>query len=317
VLRTETTSTLPPTVRSEVLALVEEVARARGGCPLDEHKHRQLRGELGGWTGIVARDDGRLAGYAHLRWGRRCGVPRATAELVVPGDDDRVAQPLLDAVEAAVARAGGGTLYAWAHAVEDPGASPLARRGYAVQRVLAQMARPLDVPPPAPDWPPDVTLRPYRPGPDDDELLRVNNAAFAGHPEQGGWDRDDLAAERAAAWFDPDDVLLAEADGRLLGFHWTKRTVEDGTPVGEVHVLGLDPAAQGRGLGRALLRAGLLHLHRRGCRRVVLYVDLAQAAAVRLYSSEGFAIARREVCYEHAVPAAPDATPSAPPAGGG
>ena len=317
MLRTETSSGLPAAARAEVLELVERVTRARGASPLDEHKQRQLQDDDGSWTAVLAHDDGRLVGYAHLRWGRAGAAPRATTELVVAEGGDRVAQPLLAAVEAAVAEAGGGTLFAWAHAVDDPAATPAARRGYALQRVLAQMARPLDEPPPAPVWPPGVTLRRYRPGPDDDELLRVNNAAFAGHPEQGGWDRDDLAARREAAWFDPDDVLLAVADGRLLGFHWTKRTVDDdGAALGEVYVLGLDPEAQGRGLGRALLRAGLQHLRARGCRRVVLYVDLAQTAAVGLYRSEGFAVARREVCYEHEVaPSTAGATAAATPRG--
>ncbi|MFO8075214.1 MAG: GNAT family N-acetyltransferase, partial [Egibacteraceae bacterium] len=117
----------------------------------------------------------------------------------------------------------------------------------------------------------------------------------------------------ALPWFVAGDVLLAWRGGRLLGFHWTKYHGHDAEevpahePVGEVYILGVDPAAQGLGLGRALLREGLRHLHERGCELAVLYVDRASAGAVRLYEREGFTIAYHEVCYEDEVAPAPDA----------
>ena len=62
----------------------------------------------------------------------------------------------------------------------------------------------------------------------------------------------------AEPWFDPEGLLIAEeADGTVLGFHWTKR---HDAHQGEVYVVGIDPAAQGRGLGRLLTLAGLHHL---------------------------------------------------------
>ena len=86
---------------------------------------------------------------------------------------------------------------------------------------------------------------------DDAELLRVNNAAFAWHPEQGGWTEADIAERRAEPWFDPAGLFMAfdVNTAKLLGFHWTKVHGED---LGEVYVVGVDPAAQGRGLGATL-----------------------------------------------------------------
>ena len=95
--------------------------------------------------------------------------------------------------------------------------------GLEAVRELLQMRRPLaDLPPVR--IPDGVRIDTYR-GPDDDaELLRVNNAAFAWHPEQGGWTEADIAERRAEPWFEPEGLFMAfdEQSGELLGFHWTK-----------------------------------------------------------------------------------------------
>ena len=137
-----------------------------------------------------------------------------------------------------------------------------------------------------------IRLRGYLPQ-DAEALLAVNAAAFAHHPEQGGLDAAGLAARMAEGWFDPDGLIVAVENGRMLGFHWTKKTGD----LGEVYVVGVDPAAQGRGLGRRLLQAGLEHLAKTGCRSVILYVDSADTVAVGMYLSAGFGVAHRDVLY--------------------
>ena len=117
-------------------------------------------------------------------------------------------------------------------------------------------------------------------------MVRVNNRAFSWHPEQGQWDISELAVREAQPWFDPKGFLLAvDACDRLLGFHWTK-VHADGR--GEVYVLGVDPDAQGSGLGGALTTAGLEHLRERGLAEVLLYVESDNAAALRTYQKLGF-----------------------------
>lgn len=125
--------------------------------------------------------------------------------------------------------------------------------------------------------------------------LAVNNEAFDWHPEQGGWDAAQLRRARDTDWFDPAGVLFAVAgDGAIVGFHWTK-VHPDG--VGEVYVIGLADAARGRGAGGWLTRAGLAHLAGRGCRRVILYVEGDNDAAVAVYRRLGFTVSRRDVLY--------------------
>ena len=97
------------------------------------------------------------------------------------------------------------------------------------------------------ETPTGVRIRAFVPGRDEENLLAVNNAAFADHPEQGTWTLRDVAVREREDWFDPAGLLLAERieDGELLGFHWTKVHGEGDSAIGEIYVLGVAPAAQG------------------------------------------------------------------------
>jgi mycothiol synthase len=309
-LRIDLRTRLDESTLGEVLALIDATAEIEGHRPVGEHKYAHLKVGASGWVGVLAYEDDVLVGYAHTRWNRPGERPRLAVEVVVhpEADQPRIAERLLDETREVLARAGGGTLWLWVHRVEDPADTVAAKLGFDVQRELAFMTRRLQQPP-EPGPPPDgVTVRPYRPGVDDAELLRVNNAAFAGHPENGGWDLPELERRRELGWFNPDGVLMAWRGDRLLGFHWTKWHGHDSDevpahePVGEVYILAVHPEAQGLGLGRHLLRAGLRQLADCGCREAVLYVDQASQGAVRLYESEGFATASLEVCYQRRVP---------------
>ncbi|MBC8092346.1 MAG: mycothiol synthase, partial [Pseudonocardia sp.] len=164
-------------------------------------------------------------------------------------------------------------------------------------RTLWQMHLDLPDAPPARPLPPGMTLRPFVVGADEAEFLRVNNAAFDWHPEQGGWGVEQVQAREAEPWFDAEGFLLAvDADDRLLGYHWTKIHTSP-ERIGEVYVLGVDPAAQGTGLGGVLTVAGLRHLHARGLRHVLLYVESDNEAAVRVYRKLGFSLRHSDVLF--------------------
>ena len=127
-------------------------------------------------------------------------------------------------------------------------------------------------------------MRGYRAS-DESEVLRVNAAAFAHHPEQGSMDAAGLADRMAEEWYDPAGLLVADNGSGLSGFHWTKQHDAD---LGEVYVVAIDPAAQGQGLGKVLTLAGLHHLRDLGLSEVLLYVESDNAPAVRVYSGLGF-----------------------------
>lgn len=172
-------------------------------------------------------------------------------------------------------------------------------------RLLHQMRRSLPLPQDVLDATRPIEVRPFRPGdPADVEgFLRVNNRAFAWHPEQGGWDELRLAVPLTEPWFEPSGFLIHDGeDGRIDGFCWTKlhppgAADPEDPPMGEIFVIGADPDTHGTGLGRALTVAGLTHLAERGLRTAMLYVEADNEPAVALYERLGFTIHHSDAAY--------------------
>ena len=169
--------------------------------------------------------------------------------------------------------------------------------GFVPTRTMLQLRRSLPVPPTDRGRPPPggaPLLRSFEPGVDDDAWLAVNNRAFAWHPEQSGWTRADLAERMAEPWFRADGFLVhhrspsAGPGGAIDGFCWTKIHADHDPPLGEIFVIGVDPDAHGRGLGRSLTLAGLDWLAAQGLTVGMLYVEADNAAAVGLYRDLGF-----------------------------
>ncbi len=227
-------------------------------------------------------DDDTLLGYAQVA---EAGTADAVAELVVdpPSRRHGHGRALLDAALAE----GAGSV--WAHGML-PAADALARAaGLEMTRSLHLMKRPLTAADAVdPQLPPGFSVRAFAPGRDDETWVRLNAAAFARHQEQGRLTVADLHERMAQPWFDPAGLILVveDATGDVVAFHWTK--VEEGSSSGEVYVVGVDPAHQGRGLGGPVTRLGLAHLARLGLHEVELYVDGDNTAARRTYERLGF-----------------------------
>jgi mycothiol synthase len=275
----------------QVLALADRGEAADSVGPLSEHARLHL--VRGGGPDLVARTpQGQVVGYAHLDGG--------DAELVVDPDHRRQGhgRALLAELERLVGPGSDGPRV-WAHGDRPEAAGLAAAAGYRRVRELWRMQRSLTEPLPVTKPLEGLRLRAFRPGQDEDAWLSVNARAFAHHPEQGGWTRTDLAERESSDWFDPAGLLIAEdTSGAMAGFHWTKEHRDPGTtPIGEVYVLAVDPAYQGRGLAPALTAAGLEHLRSRGLTEVLLYVDGDNAAAIATYRRLGFERVAMDVMY--------------------
>jgi mycothiol synthase len=294
--------------------LVEQVEEADGIAPLSEHVLLHL--PYGGDAevrNLLVREAADVLAYAHLDVTDK--VDGSSAELAVApaargrGLGQALVAELLEQVP-------DGRLRLWAHG-DGPAAAALAQRlGFARSRVLFQMRRSLQTPLPEPVQPDGVVLRTFVPGRDEQEWTELNNRAFVDHPDQGGWGVHEVELREKEPWFDPAGFFLAERDGRLVGFHWTKvhgghggdaphehetdhpdHEHHDHPPIGEVYIVGVDPSEQGRGLGPFLTLVGLRSLAARGLSEVLLYVDESNVAAVKTYERLGFARHSVDVMY--------------------
>ncbi len=301
---------------TEVLALAQAAADRDGVAPLSEHVLLHLRydgardGPGSGRDLLVTAGD-RIAGYAYLdspaprqppgRDVRNAPAMDLSGELVVHPDYRRHGLGLALVRELAAA-ADGYPIRLWAHG-DLPAAARLARAaGFERFRALWQMRRSLAGRLDQPVFPPGSTLRTFRPGQDEDEWLSLNRRAFAEHPEQGAWTGHDLDLREREPWFDPAGFFIAERNGALAGFHWTKVHGPADAPgsVGEVYVIGVDPGERGTGLGRALTLAGLRYLRDRGLAGVMLYVDEDNVPAIRMYEGLGFTRSGTDAMYRPA-----------------
>lgn len=306
----------PEDVRA-VHRLVAQAESADGTPPLSEHVLLHL--PYGGdeeVRNLLVREGGEALAYAHLDVTDQVEGP--SAELVVaPAARGRGLGRAL--VTALSGQTPGGRLRLWAHGDLPAAATLAAGLGFSRSRVLLQMRRPLTAPLPQPVLPHGVTVRTFLPGRDEPAWTELNNLAFADHPDQGGWGLHEVELRQKEPWFDPEGFFLAErvVDGqrRLVGFHWTKvhgghgsgaphehdpeqaggqphphpaHQHHDHPPIGEVYIVGVDPAEQGRGLGPALTLVGLHSLRDRGLSSVLLYVDESNGPAVRTYERLGF-----------------------------
>jgi mycothiol synthase len=289
--------------RRRIVELIAAAKDADGVAPVGDQVLRELSHDR--TRHLLALDDETVVGYLDLAPATDEGS--AMAEIVTHPQWRRrgIGSAL---VRAALSEGGNGTRV-WAHGNLEPARATAKALGLRPVRELLQMRRPLPgaagagtstTALPSVRLPAGVRVDTYRGEQDDAELLRVNNAAFAWHPEQGGWTSGDIAERRGEPWFDAAGLFMAFDDqtGDLLGFHWTKVHNED---LGEVYVVGVDPAAQGRGVGATLTLVGLHHLEQRlsgpEAPTVMLYVEADNSAAVNTYRRLGFDVASTDVAY--------------------
>jgi mycothiol synthase len=307
-------SALTAEEQQAIRELVGAATELDGVAPLGEQVLRELPHERTDHLLAVDRHGGNvITGYLNLAPSR--DEAGGMAELVVHPQARR------RGVGAALARAAlaktDGRNQFWAHGTLESARATASALDLVGVRELLQMRRPLrDVAEPViPDRLRGVRIRTYAGASDDAELLRVNNAAFSSHPEQGGWTEAELDERRSESWFDPAGLFLAfgdmpaesTSDGSetLLGFHWTK-VHPDPIGLGEVYVLGVDPAAQGSGLGKMLTSIGLASLAQRLADKpdptALLYVESDNTAAVRTYEKTGFAVYSVDTAYATSAP---------------
>jgi mycothiol synthase len=304
-----------------VTALVGRADAADDHPPLPEPQLHALADDGGthheGRLVLVGLDDagadGPLAGLALLTPARDGST--AIHVVIDPAQRrgahaDDLASALTGAAVALADKDGTGRpLHLWAMQAGAADYERAERHGFVPERDVIQMRVPLPLADEVLRATRPLVTRPFVPGQDDEAWLRVNNRAFAEHPEQGSWTLGQLHERLAADWVDLEGFLVADdpddPDGTtLIGFCWTKIHRNRSPVLGEIYVIGVDPAHHGGGLGRALTVAGLNSMAERGVHVGMLYTDDSNEAAVALYGRLGFTVDHVDRSYRRV----PDAT---------
>src|SRR5262249_3480093 len=179
-----------------IRALAATVERETGSDPFGEVTWDSLagRGSPADRGLLVPGADGDARAYAQVvrhhasEWSIEVAARRAEAA---------TSAAVLVAARDAIAAAGGGHATLWIHGDGAPvDAIP---EEFTPERELLELRVPLPLPDP-PKWPDNVQVRTFVVGRDEAEWLEVNNRAFAGHPEQGGWTLDTIAQREQAEW---------------------------------------------------------------------------------------------------------------------
>jgi mycothiol synthase len=311
---------------ADLAALLARCAHADGHPALAEpQRAAAARQDLGadGSRVVLGYEDGALIGCAFIT----PAVDGATALHVAvdpahrdSGESDgkeSVKTELLQTASASIDRADRADNAAptlvrlWIMQATDADDADAARLGFVPERDLLQMRVPLPLAPETVARSRPVLTRPFEPGRDDASWLAINNAAFAGHPEQGGWTLEDLHARMTAPWFDPEGFLMVDGDGdgdgdgddgtELIGSCWTKVHHDSEPVLGEIYVISVNPARHGEGWGRALTVAGLEWMGKKGITVGMLYTTASNTAAVKLYESLGFNVTHVDRSYNRTV----------------
>ncbi len=98
---------------------------------------------------------------------------------------------------------------------------------------------------------------------------------------------------RMAGVFATQYILVGEEDGEIVAM--ASGTIEEPTRLGFIDLLAVDRRFQGRGYGRAMLRAILAYLKQQGCEHAHLECLVDNEAGNRLYQSEGFVEVARSI----------------------
>ena len=179
--------------------------------------------------------------------------------------------------------------------------------GFAPHSVLWDLELPSRQAVAEPAWPKGHRARSFQSPDDVGPWVALFNSAFADHATPLQLDESFIAAGLDdPAIDDADTLLVADADGDLVGFCATAPDRRDGVvgERGEIWTIGVRPDRQGRGLGRQLLRWGVRRLRDLDVEHVHLSVNGRNEHALRLYEDEGFVRVRTRERWARPVAAA-------------
>jgi mycothiol synthase len=281
----------------DVSALIEDAWRADGTRPLNDHLWLDLRdGGRAGFAGIIAREEGRshIVGYCQVSRGNESWGLDLIVHPHYRYDSLEIAPEMMTTALDIVATEGGGHVHWWVFEPSRAHKQIAEAVGLHAGRRLLQMRRQLPLEPEVMAEIADFPTEPFHIGRDEQQWLDLNNAAFAQHPEQGGWTMDTLTSRMQQEWFDASGFRVHWRDQMMASFCWTKMHHENNSMMGEIYVIAVQPELGGQGIGRKTAIAGLAAASHKGAKEAMLFVDADNASGVAMYNSLGFTVHHEE-----------------------
>jgi len=143
---------------------------------------------------------------------------------------------------------------------------------------------------PPPEFPPRIDARPLR-STDEQPYVDLINATFADHPSPLHVTAEQVRLSHRLPGCGPDGVLVLtpiDCQDDLIGFCRTTAVPEDAGIHLNINQLGVLPEWRGQGLGRGLLRWGVMRLRAIATAPVYLAVEAENQRALALYERTGF-----------------------------
>ena len=142
--------------------------------------------------------------------------------------------------------------------------------------------------PPSLELPAGFCLRAFQLGQDELALTELQNAAFGQHWGFCPNTVEEISARVRFQSCDPEGIVFILENGNIAGYNWTLRASNETRSIGWIAMTGVHSDYRGRGLGRAVVVAGIDYLKSKGVDGVELEVDSENEPATALYRGLGF-----------------------------
>ena len=146
--------------------------------------------------------------------------------------------------------------------------------------------------------PDGFSLRPFRLGRDEEVLTELQNAAFGEHWGFCPNTVEEISARVRMKRCDPEGIIFVVEGDRPSGYNWTLSTSTEAGSIGWISMTGVHPDYRGRGLGTAVVLAGLEYLKASNVHKIELEVDSENMPARQLYDKLGFQKVQNRLWYE-------------------
>ena len=247
---------------------------------------------------FIAEDDtGRAVGYSLVSYEPPISRAVASGGVLEAHRGRGIGRALMHRVVEHAEGLGVSSLHVEAGVTHSDMQHLLTRHGMDVVRSLWKMRWQCEEVPVV-DLPSGFAVRSLVSGQDEDTLTELQNVAFG---ENWGFSPNTVEQIRARVESNrggPESIIFITEYGKPAAYNWTMFYADEESPSGVVAMTGVHPDYRGRGIGRAVVTAGIAYLVERGATFVDLEVDADNTPARELYLNLGFRKVGRSVWYE-------------------